>query len=727
MAGFHAVNTTTLTTDSSSAAYQHDTTTPTTPRPTQESIPNKPQQLTPDESSPNTPTRNNFGGVSGQRPLPTSSFAASSPAQGIGTSSPSSGVVKRGNSYRSVQSRDSEDVDMDDSDDDQDGSDDESIAGESGRPSKKKKGQRFFCTEFPPCTLSFTRSEHLARHIRKHTGERPFQCHCTRRFSRLDNLRQHAQTVHVNEEIPTGSLAATGTRFQRQVRTDRVRPAGNRSRASTLGSQSSHSRGHSRNLSSSSIGSTASSMSVRDDLRRRPPPLMMATDHPARAKLTIDTFRSPPESPANHDMQYRGYPSQSPGGFSTPTSATLSTGPGSPRFPSALQSPISNMQRPASMWDGRAPRRLSVPSGGHPFQSPQGSHVPVYFSPLASSTASTFSGNSSMFGSPTSSVFSNSREFASRAAQDAEFKRRTWHPESRTNFNSPLGVNPVTYRPTNQPSAFAPNRPMNPGPRLPGIESFDVAQNRPTTPPRRGPSPMQVDSPSRHPGLAGNNERPISGPDDRRGVPEWDMSLHRNLTRLDITSTPPKESPWPNATSGGQGLRRPDQQESGQRPGQVQQPSNVGPVPVRHEQSIPSPEAVGKTPETPRKNKRHGWYHGPLPATRNVAATRTSPEDSSSSEGVPTPSTSSLGEYNPSIVHSNGWVETLAGASVAEETSHQTAGHHGNAYALSSDVGRASGSSANQMEPPKRESDMLRLEALVAAATSEEKATTKAM
>ena len=34
----------------------------------------------------------------------------------------------------------------------------------------------------------------------KHTGERPFRCHCGKAFSRLDNLRQHAQTVHSDEQ-----------------------------------------------------------------------------------------------------------------------------------------------------------------------------------------------------------------------------------------------------------------------------------------------------------------------------------------------------------------------------------------------------------------------------------------------------------------------------------------------------------------------------------------------
>ncbi|KAF8635550.1 hypothetical protein AX15_000203 [Amanita polypyramis BW_CC] len=58
----------------------------------------------------------------------------------------------------------------------------------------------FQCRGFGDCRMVFSRSEHLARHIRKHTGERPFGCHCGKQFSRLDNLRQHAQTVHADKQ-----------------------------------------------------------------------------------------------------------------------------------------------------------------------------------------------------------------------------------------------------------------------------------------------------------------------------------------------------------------------------------------------------------------------------------------------------------------------------------------------------------------------------------------------
>ena len=73
------------------------------------------------------------------------------------------------NSAMDVQRDSTMDVKMADGDDDplDDVSDADSATSESHRPSrKKKKGQRFFCTDYPPCQLSFTRSEHLARHIR---------------------------------------------------------------------------------------------------------------------------------------------------------------------------------------------------------------------------------------------------------------------------------------------------------------------------------------------------------------------------------------------------------------------------------------------------------------------------------------------------------------------------------------------------------------------------------
>ncbi|KAI9890121.1 MAG: hypothetical protein M1814_004520 [Vezdaea aestivalis] len=686
-----------------------DVTTPTTPRP--QSLPHSLPQPTRhhDEDSQPTPTKPTFpSGMAAQRQLPTD--APSTPSDHL--SHPVRSVVSRASSRRSLESPASRDVDMEDSDGD-DVSDGESLGGEGSKSSKKKKGQRFYCTDYHPCNLSFTRSEHLARHIRKHTGERPFQCHCSRRFSRLDNLRQHAQTVHVNEEIPNDSLAATGTRFQRQVRTDRVRPSTGpaRSRASTVGSGGSLGRSHSRNLSTSSIGSTVSNFSHRDlDARRRPPPLMMAADSPSRARLSLDTFRSSPERP---------YTPQSPGGFSTPTSATFSAGPGSPRFSSAIHSPSVSMSRAGGFYPGgsRTPqRRLSVPSGVSPFQSPSANAFPPpqYMNP---SSASTHSQNGSVFASPTSSTYSGSTyEPNAFAARENNYKRQTWHhPESASGIQRrmAMGMGGGGFQFANSSHSSALQfkaQPYRPSPqqqetRLPGIESFLSNARRP-------PSPMQVDpapqTPSRH-------SDQLVRPDHHHahGSGEWGhMSQH--LTRLDIAATPPAELARPPSwTSPPSTTRRDPNQRPLTAPHphphlQSQQP------PIIHQQAQVRPaDATSPTtlePETPRKKKRQGWYAGPVHAHQfQPIPHRTSPEDSSSSDGVPTPSAGSVAEVNPSIVNSNsGWID---------EPAQPNYSHMNEPSSQKSVPGPDRGA------PRPKNNDMLRLEALVAVATSEDKAT----
>ncbi|TKA69458.1 hypothetical protein B0A49_06768 [Cryomyces minteri] len=140
MSSFRAVNTT-LTVSEQLPERLGEETTPTTPRQNRTFAETPSAQIRADESTPNTPTRHSFGGVAGQRPLPASPFPSSHDAtQAEGQR----GLLTRGLSHQSTHSVDSQDVDMEDDDDDPDGSDNESVTSDSQRPSKKKKGQRFF-------------------------------------------------------------------------------------------------------------------------------------------------------------------------------------------------------------------------------------------------------------------------------------------------------------------------------------------------------------------------------------------------------------------------------------------------------------------------------------------------------------------------------------------------------------------------------------------------------
>lgn len=55
--------------------------------------------------------------------------------------------------------------------------------------------QKSHSCPIPSCGRLFKRLEHLKRHVRTHTQERPYICnHCNKAFSRSDNLAQHRKT-----------------------------------------------------------------------------------------------------------------------------------------------------------------------------------------------------------------------------------------------------------------------------------------------------------------------------------------------------------------------------------------------------------------------------------------------------------------------------------------------------------------------------------------------------
>jgi len=158
---------------------------------------------------------------------------------------------------------------------------------------------------------------------------------------------------------------------------------------------------------------------------------------------------------------------------------------------------------------------------------------------------------------------------------------------------------------------------------------------------------------------------------------------------------------------------------------------------------------VPEQPTTPKRNKRQAWYGGPVQAQQpSYLSHRPSPEDSGSSDGVPTPSTSQGTEYHPVIISAtNGMSEPSSFPPALGPTEEQKV--YLRRFPQKPEPARADSGFQNYAQPPPvvpapvpqtydlqaghdpryvaqysqaPSNDMGRLEALVAVATSENRA-----
>ncbi|KAH7341776.1 hypothetical protein B0J17DRAFT_714946 [Rhizoctonia solani] len=66
----------------------------------------------------------------------------------------------------------------------------------------------------PVCQATFTRPQHVARHMRSHTGDRPYKCSvCNDSFGRSDLLKRHEKKMHSTVSSATSTPTTTKNKF----------------------------------------------------------------------------------------------------------------------------------------------------------------------------------------------------------------------------------------------------------------------------------------------------------------------------------------------------------------------------------------------------------------------------------------------------------------------------------------------------------------------------------